>query len=80
MNYSIQDIFMSQTQTISENVVFCPHCRGKYRRRGLARHIRYTHRDIQIHTRIENDDVVDEDRNRFIDQVFNIGFGAPLIN
>lgn len=64
-----------------KDAVICPHCHGQYRRRGLARQIHYAHGNIQIHTKIENDDVDDdENRNRLIHQVFTRVFGAPLVN
>uniref|UniRef100_A0A8D8WJ63 Reverse transcriptase domain-containing protein n=1 Tax=Cacopsylla melanoneura TaxID=428564 RepID=A0A8D8WJ63_9HEMI len=64
--------------------VFCPHCRGKYKRRGLNNHIRAAHRNVQISnngislrntSEVENVEQLDP-----FEAMIQKAYGAPLIN
>lgn len=47
-NESNNDFILTQSLTVNDEQVICPHCRGLYRRRGLARHIHCAHSDMQV--------------------------------
>lgn len=79
MDESNNGLYLNQTQNGLEEQVACPHCRRQYRRRGLARHIRYAHGEATVQAQ-EEENHQDNPRDNFMDQLFLRGFGAPLIN
>lgn len=72
----------------SQDFTSCPHCRGRYKTRGLAIHIRSAHRDLQqpndtIESTQNNEQNVENGQNhvpQFLQDLFVRGFGAPLVN
>lgn len=71
---------LSQSQNAPDEQVICPHCRGQYRRRGLARHIHCAHRNIPFPEPQANRENHDDQGHDFASQLFIRGFGTPLLN
>jgi hypothetical protein len=72
---------LSQIQ--SDDFVFCPQCNERFKRRGLARHVRIAHRNADIsyqNLEVENEFFGDQNVPNPIDTLFNLGFGKPMLN
>ncbi len=80
MNESNNDAILTQTQNLIDEQVICPHCRGQYRRRGLARHIHCAHGNVQVPATPDDNNQDEPARDNFTNHLFIRGFDAPLLN
>lgn len=70
---------LSQSQ--SDDFVFCSFCNGRYKRRGIVRHIKSAHPNANSEQLNNNSSIlIDQNVPNHIDELFVQAYGKPMVN